>query len=329
MQLDNAAEGHEHNMSTVHPVWSSSTSTASDNRSPVDAYGQFKHCWPSQAYHCTFCTRVFRTAQALGGHMNIHRRERASANDVITHNHIPSATSTLSTPGRFPASIAEPAGLPLFPASHRLLMPSRSPPPSTNSMASSSSISYMENCYASARLSFQPRPSNYIVANQLHQASANFAPVPADRASLTDHQPPPAVGCNVGYGKLDVANQPRSVNSNISDPLTWLFSQLPPPGALATFQQHNSACRSNILMQRNLTKPYHRALAVSKAPPGARRHVCRSSLLFGHLQSVQYKGMQSRCRMVETEGASSSSAAMAPQPPASAGEDSLDLELRL
>lgn len=28
-------------------------------------------------YECTFCKRGFSTAQALGGHMNIHRRDRA------------------------------------------------------------------------------------------------------------------------------------------------------------------------------------------------------------------------------------------------------------
>ena len=30
-----------------------------------------------QPYKCTFCRRGFPTAQALGGHMNIHRRDRA------------------------------------------------------------------------------------------------------------------------------------------------------------------------------------------------------------------------------------------------------------
>ncbi|XP_077225795.1 transcriptional regulator TAC1-like [Tasmannia lanceolata] len=30
-----------------------------------------------RSYECTFCKRGFSTAQALGGHMNIHRRDRA------------------------------------------------------------------------------------------------------------------------------------------------------------------------------------------------------------------------------------------------------------
>jgi hypothetical protein len=33
--------------------------------------------WPPRSYSCSFCRREFRSAQALGGHMNIHRRDRA------------------------------------------------------------------------------------------------------------------------------------------------------------------------------------------------------------------------------------------------------------
>ncbi|XP_010256823.1 PREDICTED: transcriptional regulator TAC1 [Nelumbo nucifera] len=32
---------------------------------------------PARSYECTFCKRGFSNAQALGGHMNIHRRDRA------------------------------------------------------------------------------------------------------------------------------------------------------------------------------------------------------------------------------------------------------------
>ncbi|PSR93531.1 Transcriptional regulator SUPERMAN like [Actinidia chinensis var. chinensis] len=33
--------------------------------------------WPPRSYTCTFCRREFKSAQALGGHMNVHRRDRA------------------------------------------------------------------------------------------------------------------------------------------------------------------------------------------------------------------------------------------------------------
>ncbi|KAL6978639.1 hypothetical protein U1Q18_020305 [Sarracenia purpurea var. burkii] len=33
--------------------------------------------WPQRNYPCSFCKKHFKSAQALGGHMNVHRRERA------------------------------------------------------------------------------------------------------------------------------------------------------------------------------------------------------------------------------------------------------------
>ncbi|XP_059428663.1 zinc finger protein 10-like [Corylus avellana] len=50
--------------------------------------------WPPRSYSCSFCRREFRSAQALGGHMNVHRRDRArlkqsppSFNETLHHNH--------------------------------------------------------------------------------------------------------------------------------------------------------------------------------------------------------------------------------------------------
>ncbi|CAA2961580.1 transcriptional regulator SUPERMAN-like [Olea europaea subsp. europaea] len=40
-----------------------------------DLLGEFS--WPPRFYTCNFCKREFKSAQALGGHMNVHRRERA------------------------------------------------------------------------------------------------------------------------------------------------------------------------------------------------------------------------------------------------------------
>ncbi|XP_073057142.1 uncharacterized protein [Primulina eburnea] len=36
-----------------------------------------------RAYECTFCKRGFTNAQALGGHMNIHRKDKAKAKKRI------------------------------------------------------------------------------------------------------------------------------------------------------------------------------------------------------------------------------------------------------
>ena len=38
-----------------------------------------------RSYECIFCKRGFTTAQALGGHMNIHRKERANNVDDINN----------------------------------------------------------------------------------------------------------------------------------------------------------------------------------------------------------------------------------------------------
>ncbi|XP_073136914.1 transcriptional regulator SUPERMAN-like [Henckelia pumila] len=38
------------------------------------AYG---FSWPQRNYSCSFCKKEFKSAQALGGHMNVHRRDRA------------------------------------------------------------------------------------------------------------------------------------------------------------------------------------------------------------------------------------------------------------
>ncbi|KAK4351401.1 hypothetical protein RND71_030714 [Anisodus tanguticus] len=54
--------------------------------------------WPPRCYACSFCKREFRCAQALGGHMNVHRRDRArikqSQNEALSQ----SQTKTISKP---------------------------------------------------------------------------------------------------------------------------------------------------------------------------------------------------------------------------------------
>lgn len=55
--------------------------------------------WPPRSYTCTFCRREFRSAQALGGHMNVHRRDRArlhSSQVVLQPNSTSSSASTSS-----------------------------------------------------------------------------------------------------------------------------------------------------------------------------------------------------------------------------------------
>ncbi|CAI0472858.1 unnamed protein product [Linum tenue] len=61
--------------------------------------------WPPRSYTCTFCRREFRSAQALGGHMNVHRRDRAK----LHHHHHqtlppPTNPSSASSPYIIPST---------------------------------------------------------------------------------------------------------------------------------------------------------------------------------------------------------------------------------
>ncbi|KAE8716436.1 putative cyclin-D7-1-like [Hibiscus syriacus] len=40
----------------------------------------------SKSYTCSFCKRGFSNAQALGGHMNVHRRDRAKLRESSEEN---------------------------------------------------------------------------------------------------------------------------------------------------------------------------------------------------------------------------------------------------
>ncbi|KAK7251862.1 hypothetical protein RIF29_35438 [Crotalaria pallida] len=51
--------------------------------------------WPPRSYTCTFCRREFRSAQALGGHMNVHRRDRARLHHH--HHHLPPPIPTTTS----------------------------------------------------------------------------------------------------------------------------------------------------------------------------------------------------------------------------------------
>lgn len=56
--------------------------------------------WPPRSYTCTFCRREFRSAQALGGHMNVHRRDRARLHQAQPNysGNIPTSSPNSNTP---------------------------------------------------------------------------------------------------------------------------------------------------------------------------------------------------------------------------------------
>ncbi|CAL9089327.1 unnamed protein product [Musa textilis] len=63
-----------------------------------DTSGLVGTTWPPRSYACTFCRRVFRSAQALGGHMNVHRRERAWLRQSCTSWASPHASAVFPPP---------------------------------------------------------------------------------------------------------------------------------------------------------------------------------------------------------------------------------------
>ncbi|KAA8522061.1 hypothetical protein F0562_012625 [Nyssa sinensis] len=53
--------------------------------------------WPPRSYTCTFCRREFRSAQALGGHMNVHRRDRARLHQMSASSNNSNSPTTASS----------------------------------------------------------------------------------------------------------------------------------------------------------------------------------------------------------------------------------------
>lgn len=60
--------------------------------------------WPPRSYTCTFCRREFRSAQALGGHMNVHRRDRALLHQPPPPTPTPTSSFLIPTHQEFVAN---------------------------------------------------------------------------------------------------------------------------------------------------------------------------------------------------------------------------------
>ncbi|KAG6438248.1 hypothetical protein SASPL_103185 [Salvia splendens] len=87
------------------------------------AYG---FSWPQRNYSCSFCNKEYKSAQALGGHMNVHRRDRARMRLSPNPNPNPNPNPSLSL-----SSSAMPSTAKFLPCNvaHLAEVSSPSPPP--------------------------------------------------------------------------------------------------------------------------------------------------------------------------------------------------------
>lgn len=77
-----------------------------------DSAGLLGGCiWPPRSYSCSFCGREFRSAQALGGHMNIHRRDRARLRESSNQSQKPSSATIVR---QYPSQVYNPKTNPNF-----------------------------------------------------------------------------------------------------------------------------------------------------------------------------------------------------------------------
>ncbi|XP_031262449.1 zinc finger protein 11-like [Pistacia vera] len=98
--------------------------------------------WPPRNYNCSFCKREFRSAQALGGHMNVHRRDRARLRQLpspVVEFQNPKFNSNSNPNPSFSSSSSPSSKFLPFPYSTKSLLS-----PSLTSFSSSSSASTNE-----------------------------------------------------------------------------------------------------------------------------------------------------------------------------------------
>lgn len=103
-----------------------------------------------RSYQCVFCKRGFTTAQALGGHMNIHRKDRAKTRPTSTNLNINNKKEENYTGPRFYQPISSYA--PCYAAGQRAQIHYRTFfPASTSSHDQHSvrSVPFGEDCHMS------------------------------------------------------------------------------------------------------------------------------------------------------------------------------------
>ncbi|WOL07424.1 transcriptional regulator SUPERMAN-like [Canna indica] len=107
--------------------------------------------WPPRSYSCSFCKREFKSAQALGGHMNVHRRDKARLRHSPPPPPLPCDLNLNPNPNPTLLGVGK-AGPPLIP---NLNMPPPPPPPSSSFGNEMIMVSLLPHC-----CSCSPLPSS-------------------------------------------------------------------------------------------------------------------------------------------------------------------------
>ncbi|XP_027127163.1 uncharacterized protein [Coffea arabica] len=113
-----------------------------------------------RSYECVFCKRGFNTAQALGGHMNIHRKDRAR-NKPATSTNSSKHEEDYTVP-RLSYQQMNPSHQPYYIAPHE-----------------TTQFNYSRSCFPASGLAAQPFFANH------HYSAQRFNPFGVDHWSMS------------------------------------------------------------------------------------------------------------------------------------------------
>ncbi|CAI9760782.1 unnamed protein product [Fraxinus pennsylvanica] len=81
--------------------------SSTENLEPTMSSDDLQVLGHAKSYRCTFCKRGFSNAQALGGHMNIHRRDRAKLKEFSSQDFLSLDIKRIDSADSPPASANE------------------------------------------------------------------------------------------------------------------------------------------------------------------------------------------------------------------------------
>jgi len=143
--------------------------------------------WPPRSYTCTFCRREFRSAQALGGHMNVHRRDRARLHQTQPGSTNPHSSTSSSSSSTLIIPTQE------FPPNSGLCLLYQLPNP--NGVFTPTNMTACSIDSSSTLISITPYPHNNLVGPSLNfpvappeiSTSHCYSNIKAEPSASTDH----------------------------------------------------------------------------------------------------------------------------------------------